>query len=236
MAISSHLRSLTDRKTHIFSVPSSPACRAAPTACRRTGHPSAALLPARWRSNRTGGKVNGGRTTWTVAGTRISNPKTDQVLPNRAARQEGGAIPRAALSPGELLTCARHRCPRPHGCRHQATSYYLLTNSDPLPQAEIPISRWTPRVGSPRPRSNGCRPIRRASTALFCRIGRALDQASQASGSRAVRSQHRRLVARRRPLGQPHRTGFAVGIGLRRWDDITLGDGEGQEERVQCRR
>jgi hypothetical protein len=31
---------------------------------------------------------------------------------------------------------------------------------------------------------------------------------------------------------QPHRTGFAVGIGLRRWDDITLGDGEGQGERA----
>ena len=43
------------------------------------------------------------------------------------------------------------------------------------------------------------------------------------------------LVARRRPSGQPHRTGFAVGIGLRRWDDITLGDGEGQGERAPSR-
>ena len=44
------------------------------------------------------------------------------------------------------------------------------------------------------------------------------------------------LVARRRPSGQPHRTGLAVGIGLRRWDDITLGDGEDQGERAPSRR
>jgi hypothetical protein len=44
------------------------------------------------------------------------------------------------------------------------------------------------------------------------------------------------LAARRRPSGQPHRIGLAVGIGLRRWDDITLGDGEGQGERAPSRR
>ena len=44
------------------------------------------------------------------------------------------------------------------------------------------------------------------------------------------------LVARRRPSVQPHRTWIAVGIGLRRWDDITLGDGEGQGERAPSRR
>src|SRR5207247_11429282 len=32
------------------------------------------------------------------------------------------------------------------------------------------------------------------------------------------------------------RKGFAVGIELRRWDDITLGDGEGQGERAPSRR
>ena len=71
---------------------------------------------------------------------------------------------------------------------------------------------------------------------LFCRIGRAPDQAGQASGSRAVRSQHRRACRPTAAFSQPHRTGSAVGIGLRRWDDITLGDGKGKGERAHSRR
>jgi hypothetical protein len=83
-----------------------------------------------------------------------------------------------------------------------------------------------------------CRRARRrpARDIRSCRIGRAPDQASQASRSRAVRSPHRRACRRLRPSGQPHRTGLAVGIGLRPWDDITLGDGDGQGERAPSRR
>ena len=98
-----------------------------------------------------------------------------------------------------------------------------------------------PRVKSPVTRSCGAlcivmrhRPLLR--NIRNCRIGRAPDQAGQASGSRAVVHSIDGLVARRRPSVQPHRTGIAVGIGLRRWDDITLGDGEGQGERAPSRR
>ncbi len=85
-----------------------------------------------------------------------------------------------------------------------------------------------------RPRRRARR--RPARDIRSCRIGRAPDQAGQASRSRAVRSPHRRACRRRRPSGQPHRTGLAAGIGLRPWDDITLGDGEGQGERAPSRR
>ena len=98
MAISSHLRSLTDRRTHMFSVPSSQLAGWPQTACRRIGHPSAALLPARWRSNRTGGKVNGGRATWTVAGTRISSQKPATEVGHRRWRAWLAFAVLAALS------------------------------------------------------------------------------------------------------------------------------------------
>ncbi len=96
MAISSHLRSLTDRKTHMFSVPSSQLAGQPQTACRRTSHPP--LLPARWRSNRTGGKVNGGRATWTVAGTRIFSAAGQAADPILAPRP----LPVASFQVGEL--------------------------------------------------------------------------------------------------------------------------------------
>ena len=75
-----------------------------------------------------------------------------------------------------------------------------------------------------------------AKNARYCRIVCAPDQAGQARSSRAVRSQHRRAC---RPTvafrpATPHRV--CVGIGLRRWDNITLGDGEGQGERAPSRR
>ena len=91
-------------------------------------------------------------------------------------------------------------------------------------------------IGPVIPRVAVIQPTHQKAPCL-CRMGRAPDQAGQASGSRAVSfTASTDLSPDGGPSGRPHRTGFAVGIGLRRWDDITLGDGEGQGERAPSRR